>query len=241
MDRRKINGVFFDLGWTLEKPGGDDWFLTERFFQSVSRDRFYAIEPEVRADAMNRAYRPLCTDHHMTDCEEENRRIRGYYADLCRFLNLGLTENEIDEIAFDHTYNFANYRVFDSTEPVLKTLKEHGYRIGVISDTWPSTVPQQKEAGLYDYYDFLVLSFELGVMKPHPDMYKTAIRLMGLPPEETVYIDDLTMSLDAAAAYGIHGIRSIAQTHDPSRSSYPCIDQPGDLPALLKEMNGGSL
>ena len=241
MAERRINGVFFDLGWTLETPASGSWMFTNRFFESVPKERFYAIPDAVRTAAEKEASRVLYEHHYTETLEEENRKFTAYFETLNRLLSLGLNNAEIDVIAYDHTYNFQNYVLFDSTIPTLKTLKEHGYTVGVISDTWPSTVPQQKEAGVYDYYDFLVLSFELGVLKPNPRMYETALEQMGLPAEQTVYIDDLTMSLDKAKTFGINGICSIAE--DPSRivEDYPCVRHPGEVIDVIKAMNGGLL
>ena len=75
----------------------------------------------------------------------------------------------------------------------------------------------------------------------HTNHNKTALEYMGLPAEQTIYVDDLTMSLDKAQTYGIHGVCSIAD--DPSRivTNYPCVRHPGEVLDLLKEMNGGVL
>ncbi len=241
MEKRRINGVFFDLGWTLERPADDDWVLTRCFFEYAGRDAWYAIDETLRKDALRRAFEPLETHHHIVTLEEENDRFIKFYADLSQYLSLGLSEEAIRTVAQDHTYNFENYVVFDSTKKTLETLKQHGYKVGVISDTWPSTVPQQKEAGLWDYYDCTTLSCFLGVLKPHPRMYEDALEKMGLPAEETVYIDDLTMSLDAASSYGIHGVCSIAKPGMEKITRYPCISQPEGIFEVLKQMNGGIL
>jgi len=241
MTERTVKGIFFDLGWTLEYPAGDDWTLTNRFFHYVSREYFYSLPEEVRLSGLQRAFQPLIDHHHMTTCEEENQRYITYYSDLNRYLQLDLSRDAVADIARDHTYNFSNYILFPSAASTLKTLKEHGYRIGVISDTWPSTVPQQKEAGLYDYYDFLVLSCDLGVLKPDLKMYTTALEKMGLAPEETLYVDDLTMSLDAAGTFGIPGVCSIVQHPDTPVEGYPCIRHPGELIDLIKVRCGGLL
>ena len=241
MENRRINGVFFDLGWTLEKPADDDWIFTPCFFRHVGREKFYAIpEADVRA-AVRHAFQPLEEHHLIRTLEEENERFITFYDDLNRSLPLNLSSQEVREIAHDHTYNFSNYVVFDSTLRTLQKLKEHGYKIGVISDTWPSTVPQQEEAGLWQYYDCTTLSCFLGVMKPNPRMYEDALEKMGLPAEQTVYVDDLTMSLDAAAAFGIHGILSGAPTGMRTDTAYPCIVQPDGIFDVLKELNGGVL
>ena len=193
MEKRRINGVFFDLGWTLERPADDDWVLTRCFFEHVKRDDYYAMDEALRTSAIHRAMEPLETHHHILTMEEENIRFTGFYSDLNRYLSLGLSEEAVRTIAADHTYNFENYVVFDSTA------------------------------------------------KPHPRMYEDALEKMGLPAEETVYIDDLTMSLNAAKAYGINGVCSIAKPGAEPVPDYPCIQQPDGLLEVLKEMNGGSL
>lgn len=237
MNRRTINGILFDLGWTLERPADDDWTLTPCFFRHVPKDQFYRMEEGKRTKAMNDAMAPLLSRHFMVDMEEENQRFTEYYRDLNLYLSLGLSTETIEEIARDHTYNFANYVVFDSTRETLKALKEQGYRIGVLSDTWPSTIPQQKEAGLWDYYDFTVLSFELGVVKPHPKMYETAIAKMGVPSSEILYADDLVMSLAAAERFGMRCARSTAPCPCLNDEHYPCIRSPKEILPLLARLN----
>jgi len=237
----KIKGILFDLGWTLESPLSRSWVFTRKFYEYVQRDRFEAIDPEKRSEAYELAYRPLIEHHRMETLEEENRMFRGFYADLSERLSLGLSDAQIDAITHDHTYNFDNYVLFPDTLSTLKTLKENGYRVGVLSDTWPSTVPQQKLAGCWPYYDCLTLSFELGVLKPNPLMYEDALAKMKLPPEEILYIDDLEMSLDAAGRFGIAGVRSVAEHPDAPDGKYPSVKSPGGVLELLKQYNGGTL
>ena len=182
-----------------------------------------------------------CGDGYTETLEEENQKFIGFYSSLNKTLSLGLGEEAIEDIAYDHTYNFANYVLFPDTLSTLKTLKEHGYRIGVLSDTWPSTVPQQKEAGAYKYYDCLTLSFELGVLKPDPRMYEDALAKMKLKPEEILYVDDLEKSLDKAASYGIVCVRSACEHPDLLEGRYPAVTSPGGVIELLKDRNGGVL
>lgn len=232
---KKIKGILFDLGWTLEYPASGDWTITNRFYDFVGKEAFLSIEKEKRQAAMAHAHAPLSAHHYTRTLEEENEKFIGYYTTLNSDLNLGLSGEAIAEIARDHTWNFDNYIQFPDTLSTLKTLKEQGYRIGVLSDTWPSTVPQQKLVGNTPFYDCMTLSFELGVMKPDPKMYEDAIAKMGLAPQDIVYVDDLTMSLDAAGAYGIHGVRSIAEHPDVRDDRYPCIKSPGGILNLLPD------
>ena len=237
----KIKGILFDLGWTLESPASRSWVFTRRFYEYVPRGRFEAMDPNVIRAAEAKAHRPLSEHHYTETLEEENQKFIGFYSSLNKTLSLGLSEEAIEDIAYDHTYNFANYVLFPDTLSTLKTLKEHGYRIGVLSDTWPSTVPQQKEAGAYKYYDCLTLSFELGVLKPDPRMYEDALAKMKLKPEEILYVDDLEKSLDKAASYGIVCVRSASEHPDLLEGRYPAVTSPGGVIELLKDRNGGVL
>ena len=92
MGKRRINGVFFDLGWTLERPADDDWVLTRCFFEHVKRDDYYAMDEALRTSAIRQAMEPLETHHHIRTMEEENIRFTGFYSDLNRYLSLGLSE-----------------------------------------------------------------------------------------------------------------------------------------------------
>lgn len=52
-------------------------------------------------------------------------------------------------------------------------------------------------------FDSLVLSFEVGLMKPHPQIYQVALKAAGTAAEETVFIDDLEENVRTAASLGM--------------------------------------
>lgn len=56
------------------------------------------------------------------------------------------------------------------------------------------------------HFDALVLSHEIGMRKPSPDIYAHCCRLGGSSPSQCVFIDDLPANIDAARACGWHGI-----------------------------------
>jgi FMN phosphatase YigB (HAD superfamily) len=55
-------------------------------------------------------------------------------------------------------------------------------------------------------FDHRVLSFELGILKPDPAIYFTALEKAGVRAEESVFIDDLQENIDGAGKVGIQGI-----------------------------------
>jgi putative hydrolase of the HAD superfamily len=52
-----------------------------------------------------------------------------------------------------------------------------------------------------------ILSHELGLRKPSPNIYRAALKLSRTKPEETVFIDDLAANVDAAKKLGFNAIR----------------------------------
>lgn len=51
-----------------------------------------------------------------------------------------------------------------------------------------------------------VFSYEAGVLKPHPQIYETAIKQLGVDPARTLFIDDLPVNIQAAEAAGFIGL-----------------------------------
>ena len=52
----------------------------------------------------------------------------------------------------------------------------------------------------------LVLSYEVGLLKPDPRIYELTLRRFALRAEQTVFIDDIPANVDGARAAGLHGI-----------------------------------
>jgi putative hydrolase of the HAD superfamily len=55
-------------------------------------------------------------------------------------------------------------------------------------------------------FDDYVLSFEVGSMKPHPEIYRIALRKAGVEAPEAVFIDDMEENIRGAEALGLKGI-----------------------------------
>jgi putative hydrolase of the HAD superfamily len=50
------------------------------------------------------------------------------------------------------------------------------------------------------------LSYELGVMKPHPDYYEKVIRKFEIVPAHSVFIDDLEQNIEGALRAGMNAV-----------------------------------
>lgn len=54
-----------------------------------------------------------------------------------------------------------------------------------------------------------LLSYEIGVRKPHPQAYEILLQQLSLPPEQILFIDDQNVNVQAAEKLGIQSIHFI--------------------------------
>ena len=215
-------GIFFDVGWTLDAPASGDWMLTNRFLDAAGRERIDSIPLSVRRAAFDEAFHELNQNHRLDTVDEEIEQFTRFYKTFARLCGIPLCGGDALEISRDRALNMNNYIFFDDAAPTLAQLyKTH--KLGVISDTWPSIHAQLDSGSVKGYFSCFTFSFELGVYKPHPDIYRDALSKMGLAPEDTVFIDDCVENLRGAASFGITPILIAVRPDAPRPAEYPAI------------------
>jgi HAD superfamily hydrolase (TIGR01509 family) len=53
-------------------------------------------------------------------------------------------------------------------------------------------------------FDTLMMSHEVGLVKPDPAIYRTALDRLGAVPERSVFFDDIPAYVQAARSLGMH-------------------------------------
>ena len=82
-----------------------------------------------------------------------------------------------------------------------------GIRTGLISNSWGTS--RYDRALLGELFDGVVISGEVGLRKPAPEMYVRGAELIGLAPERCVFVDDLPFNLEPAAALGMATVHHV--------------------------------
>ena len=193
--------IFFDVGYTIDYPVSGDWIFTSKFYE-IAGERLKKCPYGSVRSARRAATEYLAKNHLVRNEEEETDRFRHYFRIVSDMLELRMTEDEIMAVSLDRAYNMENYAIYPDAERVIRTLGRT-YRLGIISDTWPSIGHQLRSLGVLKYFPFATYSFELGVFKPDPRMYEDALRKCGCAASETVFIDDGPQNLEGAAKLGI--------------------------------------
>ena len=85
-----------------------------------------------------------------------------------------------------------------SLRPLRKT--------GVISNAWPDMRQYVTAQRFDDAFDELVISAEVGIMKPEPRIYELALEKLGVTASEAVFVDDTPPNVEGARSLGMHTV-----------------------------------
>jgi putative hydrolase of the HAD superfamily len=92
-------------------------------------------------------------------------------------------------------------------ESLLKALKPK-YRLLLLSNTNP--IHFEMLRGVYSmlsHFDRFVLSYEVGALKPSPEIYEAAIRHAGCAPSECFFTDDIPAYIEGAKRAGMDAVQ----------------------------------
>lgn len=103
---------------------------------------------------------------------------------------------------------FRNIPEIEGMSPLVREMKERfGVRAFVLSNMPVSFVEHRNEFPFLAEFEECIFSSECGLTKPNAEIYRHLCRECGILPEETLFIDDRQVNIDAAQACGIRGYR----------------------------------
>jgi putative hydrolase of the HAD superfamily len=94
-------------------------------------------------------------------------------------------------------------RLYDDVLPGIEAIRRSGRRLAIVSNCSWQTAGVLEATGLPGEVDAVVLSFEVGLMKPDPAILRVALERVGADPARSALVDDLAGNLDAARALGM--------------------------------------
>lgn len=146
--------------------------------------------------------------------------------------DLGLDDElaaELYRIVTDQWHPFAD------TVPVLQALAAHGVKLGLISNIGVDIRGVLARGGLLDFFDSVVLSYEVGTVKPSPAIFLDAVAELAVEPEDCLMVGDSYLADAGAAAVGmrtlllprtpgnVHGLAAVCRlvgAPEPDPSAY---------------------
>jgi putative hydrolase of the HAD superfamily len=103
----------------------------------------------------------------------------------------------------------ADFRSWLSVNPavidVLADLRAGGTPLALLSNAGPDYGSYFRHGPLADFFAACYVSGELGLLKPHPEIYRHVLGDLGITPAEAVFIDNRETNVAGAEALGITG------------------------------------
>ncbi len=98
---------------------------------------------------------------------------------------------------------FAGFAEEPAMVGVLRRARAAGLLTALLSNSWDNDYPREAWAELFDQ---VVISGEVGLRKPDPEIYLLTARRLGAEPAECVFVDDLPPNVRGAVAVGMVGV-----------------------------------
>lgn len=130
----------------------------------------------------------------------------------------GLETGKLDEAAFEPRFGtllgvadsegligrlFGGLKPDEAMIGAVRAARAAGVKTGLISNSWGLGIYDRAPV---DLFDATVISGDVGVHKPQPEIYLLACEQLGVEPGESVFVDDLRENVEGADAVGMTGV-----------------------------------
>ncbi len=181
-----ITTLFLDIGGVLLTNGWD------RGIRTLASEKF------------GLDYKEMDERHHLTfDTYEEGKLSLDEYLNRVVFYQ----ERSFSREAFK-AFMYAQSQPFPEMIELMRGLKhQYGLQVAAVSNEGRElTVYRVQQFKLGTFIDFFVSSCFIHYRKPDADMYRIALDIAQVRPEQVVYIDDRAMFVEVAQGLGLRGI-----------------------------------
>jgi HAD superfamily hydrolase (TIGR01493 family) len=200
-----IKGVLFDFSGTLFRIES-----AQRWLTAVLEDAGIVLPPSEVADLAQELERagalpggapPQAVPAHLVELwatrDESAERHRSAYTGLAR--QVQLPHPHLYDALYDRHMTPAAWQPYPDAADVLAALQRQGVGVGVISNIGWDLRPVVRAHGLDAAVDAYVLSYEHGIQKPDPALFRIACDALGADPHDVLMVGD-DRHADAGAA-----------------------------------------
>jgi putative hydrolase of the HAD superfamily len=227
--------VFLDVGETLFYPHPSFGEL----FHTVCREHGHQVDPRevsiVASRYMEEVEERQGRGFSFTDSPEKSGAFwREFYHSILRDLGIQGEDHVLPEVLYRTFSDPSHYRPYPDGLEALEALKQGGFRLGVITNFEPWVEELLDGWGISSYLDIVVISGLVGREKPHPDIFREALRRADVPPGRALHVGDSPRSdfLGAREA----GMQAVLLDRRGAHPGFPGprISSLVELPVLLR-------
>lgn len=240
--RTKLKAILFDMGSTLIEFENFTWDVLGR----VCAERGYRLlkENHLSLPAFNEFVKLLEVEYLKAYDEVKDSlkefKFEQVAGDFFKALNLSTSDGLYEPFMEVYYQPISDQlTLIDNAEDILRYFKDRNVKIGLVSNTiFPQRyhLRELKRFGLYPYLGRYHFSSEVGVRKPHPEIFLKTLDELNVAPQYAAFVGDrLVEDVGGAQKVGMKGILRYLKRRDHSAPITPDaqIDQLKELPQTL--------
>jgi len=196
LHKEEIEGVLFDVYDTLVSRSMSDFEKVKQLLPAHADPP----SPENQRHARIATKIFYAENRHLTWAVENNLEFwQKYYELYLSILEVSAPQKKLAHELAAWSRDPLSYSVDSEASPVLKTLKHHGFTVGLLSNWDTSLASFCQKLGLLDLVDMVLASDEIGIRKPDPHIFLIAAEKLAIPPNNFLFIGD-SLRKDIAGA-----------------------------------------
>jgi REG-2-like HAD superfamily hydrolase len=225
--------VLLDVGDTLLRP--------EPSWRDIYASVFTAHGIVVSSDQFEEAFKAAWAEWEHEgpfEATEEGSFQRLMALDRIVFRRLGYDDlPESFFRAIDAAFHRrAAWHIFPEVVPALDVMRAAGLRLGVVSN-WGWTAPELLHLlELASHFEVLSISARVGYQKPHPAIFRHALELLDVAPEEAIHVgDDPRADVDGARRAGVEPVLIVREHR---RAAIPDPEARANGAPVISDLDG---
>lgn len=178
-----IKAIVFDLGGVVTN------YSHQRFYHELAK--CLKVNPNVLLPTLKSILKPF----NRGEMDEDE-----FWRRLVENLQIELPANHKGFIRYEYE---KDAKINKGIVKIIESLKKSDFKIALISDTIKSHALRTKEWGWFKYFDVVMLSCDVGLIKNNGKIFNLTLSKLGLKGNECIYIDDKKENLIPAKKVGM--------------------------------------
>ncbi len=155
------------------------------------------------------------------------------FTEVCKSFHIEPRQELLEELVGLWNKNKLLAKPFPETIEVLNELKGLGYKVVMLSNTDCFSIEEVLEKyGLKEYFDMIVLSYQVRMLKSNPRVFQKILEEMGIGKEEAIMVGD-SIESDIISAKKA-GVDAILIDRTETREFKPRIKSLNELKSVIE-------
>jgi FMN phosphatase YigB (HAD superfamily) len=212
MNGLKVKGFLIDFGDTLAYTDGKAYDMYIEEIVAVVRENRGSL------DADN--VRSTFTSLYRSSSLGEMKSLEDFWTIFLGRLGVSCEKGLIDRLErIRKRFYVSSFKLYEGVPSVLSVLLKK-YRLALVSNCCIGLMDVITALGLTEFFEVIVLSYEVGVRKPDERIYVEALKRMELKGDECVFVADEISDLEGARRLGMRtllvrqGVSTLCEVED---------------------------